>query len=612
MADFNFYLNRQGVRGNKGEQGEQGFSPYISVNTNTANEYTLDVTNESGTFTTPNLRGNAIEDEGGTYIRYNPETQGMYTGYADTASTTQQGEVTLSTPENLAAGGDGTVPTSGDVFDFVENKISEASVNYVDIEDYTQKMAELDGEINTLDTDKLDFSDLAGALKAGTNITITPNSTTGKITISGEPVDQAQADWDEADTTEPSYIKNKPTIPAAQIQSDWEQADSTALDYIKNKPVIDDELSSTSTNAVQNRLVTNAINLISNNMENLANKGLSNLTSAGDSRLHALKCYEDAGEILTDTEGLADVIKYAHSTYDNAKFISLIHGTPTITSDGLMYGNYDNSVGSGLDMATTLIVVGVENRIKMKYTYAKAGVNGFVQWSAFFRFDSGSNSYGISIREDNTINVVINASNNQVPASTLSLTENQSYIFEIVSDFKTYLKVNVDGTEVYSNTSLSLSYTACSMFHIGNNNSWQGTRYNVGAIDLKYLEVKNNGIPVFNGCVTGIDTYTIGGNTVSIPYVRSKTGAKIADSSARTAIGNLYAQEGIAPYYTLSDTDFTLPQGELYGMIENATTTIPSGVVQSTSITNIVSLTQAEYDLIVPESDTFYIITPSS
>ena len=48
----------------------------------------------------------------------------------------------------------------------------------------------------------------------------------------------AQANWNETDTESPSYIQNKPTIPAAQVQSDWNQSDDTAVDYIKNKPSI--------------------------------------------------------------------------------------------------------------------------------------------------------------------------------------------------------------------------------------------------------------------------------------------------------------------------------------------------------------------------------------
>lgn len=77
-------------------------------------------------------------------------------------------------------------------------------------------------------------------LVSGTNIKTINNQSIlgeGNITIeSGSP--SVQSDWEETDTTDPAYIKNKPSIPAAQIQSDWNQADNTALDFIKNKPSI--------------------------------------------------------------------------------------------------------------------------------------------------------------------------------------------------------------------------------------------------------------------------------------------------------------------------------------------------------------------------------------
>lgn len=49
---------------------------------------------------------------------------------------------------------------------------------------------------------------------------------------------ETQPDWEEDDTTNAAYIKNKPTIPAAQIQADWNQTITTAKDYIQNKPPI--------------------------------------------------------------------------------------------------------------------------------------------------------------------------------------------------------------------------------------------------------------------------------------------------------------------------------------------------------------------------------------
>ena len=45
---------------------------------------------------------------------------------------------------------------------------------------------------------------------------------------------QVQANWNETDTTAPSYIQNKPTIPAAQVNSDWNASSGVA--QILNKP----------------------------------------------------------------------------------------------------------------------------------------------------------------------------------------------------------------------------------------------------------------------------------------------------------------------------------------------------------------------------------------
>ena len=71
MADFNFYLNRQGIQGVQGERGNDGFTPVIEEGTNTSDTYTLKITNEYDTIETPNLRGSfTITDNGGKYVMY--------------------------------------------------------------------------------------------------------------------------------------------------------------------------------------------------------------------------------------------------------------------------------------------------------------------------------------------------------------------------------------------------------------------------------------------------------------------------------------------------------------------------------------------------------------
>ena len=47
---------------------------------------------------------------------------------------------------------------------------------------------------------------------------------------------QMQADWNEEDSTQKSYIKNKPDLSTLGSQSDWSETNQAATSYIKNKP----------------------------------------------------------------------------------------------------------------------------------------------------------------------------------------------------------------------------------------------------------------------------------------------------------------------------------------------------------------------------------------
>lgn len=102
MADFNFYLNRQGVRGAKGDKGDQGYSPSISVGTNTPEEFTLIINNENETIETPNIKEGLVpEDRGGTYVRKDLETGMQYYGLANVGTTESVGEVQLASYDDL-------------------------------------------------------------------------------------------------------------------------------------------------------------------------------------------------------------------------------------------------------------------------------------------------------------------------------------------------------------------------------------------------------------------------------------------------------------------------------------------------------------------------------
>lgn len=130
MADFKFYLNRQGVRGRQGEKGDAGFSPTVSVGKNTAQEYTLLIQNQFDSFETDNLRGSAVDNRGGTYMRFDQETGEMFAGEADMATPTQAGVVQLTPPSGELEYDETTAVSPATLLDVLEGyaKSSELPV----------------------------------------------------------------------------------------------------------------------------------------------------------------------------------------------------------------------------------------------------------------------------------------------------------------------------------------------------------------------------------------------------------------------------------------------------------------------------------------------------
>lgn len=128
MADFEWYLNRQGARGQKGEKGDTGEAVSIEVVADTANEYILKFVSASGETVTPNLRGTLIDTaEEGTYVRYNPETQEVYTSDIEMASTTTTGAVRFTTEEELLDSDSGVVVSPSDIQDYLFSKLQQGN-----------------------------------------------------------------------------------------------------------------------------------------------------------------------------------------------------------------------------------------------------------------------------------------------------------------------------------------------------------------------------------------------------------------------------------------------------------------------------------------------------
>lgn len=207
MADdrkvaFNWYLNRQGPRGPQGVKGDTGFSPNITVETDTLNEYILRITNEGGYFLTSNLREHK-EDRGGTYIRYDRDNGVMYAGEADTATDAKAGMIKIATAEDVETEDESTAVTPAILADYVAGaggaSIDDTTVSSSKVwssEKTSQSIAEVSNQVATNTTDisniKTALPNKQNKLTAGANITIegdvisATGSGSGDVTLAGD------------------------------------------------------------------------------------------------------------------------------------------------------------------------------------------------------------------------------------------------------------------------------------------------------------------------------------------------------------------------------------------------------------------------------------------
>lgn len=221
MADFNFYLNRQGIQGRKGDKGDAGFTPTISVSEQTLNSYKLKITNEYNEFETPNLIGNlGVTDNGGTYLRYDPSTGTVSAGEIDGATTEVVGGVRKSTDADLTNLSADTAVTPANVADMLP-LLLEAGTDNVTI---TQDEATSKTKISVTGGG----SSSGDVTAAGNNRFTGDNTFTGKVNIAGGALtvdgvanlNQATAQYLNAVSITSSGEVNATSIKANGLRSD--------------------------------------------------------------------------------------------------------------------------------------------------------------------------------------------------------------------------------------------------------------------------------------------------------------------------------------------------------------------------------------------------------
>ena len=272
------------------------------------------------------------------------------------------GVVGSSDPELqwVSKGGGGTSYTAGDGIDIDANDVISAKVDGTSIgvnaSGELESLATVDQHYDASSTNAQSGTAVAEAMSGVSGVpsvgsgddgkVLTANYTGGSGTFSWQdPPAQEQADWTEQDTSDPSYIKNKPTlatvattgaysdlsgtptIPAAQVQSDWAQSDNTQVDFIKNKPSIPSKTS------------------------DLTND--SGFITASD---EAVKGVTQNGTSVVNAQGVAEIVTRdvpSSTSSDSGKVLSVdSSGTPVWVTPS---GGQSYTAGNGIDITNDVI-----------------------------------------------------------------------------------------------------------------------------------------------------------------------------------------------------------------------------------------------------------------
>lgn len=139
--EYELILNEQGPQGRQGEKGNDGFSPTVTVNTNTDQVYSLTITTADGQIVTPNLKA-SVPGAGtaGQVLTKNSDTPyDMSFQSLPQAQDNQAGIVQLATENDLTPDSEGEVDDTKAVTPkllstYVEQEINNADDKYVTLD----------------------------------------------------------------------------------------------------------------------------------------------------------------------------------------------------------------------------------------------------------------------------------------------------------------------------------------------------------------------------------------------------------------------------------------------------------------------------------------------
>ena len=365
MADFQFYLNRQGIRGLQGVKGDPGDSPIITVQTETPNEYILKITNPDGTeLISPNLRGNKININEGTYVRYNTATGELYTSTADGATGELAGVVRLATDADVTNMDERAVVTP--------SQLADALSKYLVSPDGSDKITQnIDTSLTELTTKggltelPIASADTLGAVKIGENLSITKDgvlsstasgdvSASGDNTFTGTNNFNGVVNLNGLTTAESLTVARNLTssgeINAVSINSTGMRSDDIKTTTNK-KYLTEEDVDNQTIQIVEGKLhanldeLGNKVNTLSSNVNNLSGEVTSLSGGLTDLSVRVTAAETDVTTIQTDITNINSTLETKASVTD------LENGLKTkqdkLTFDTTPTANSSNPVTSG-------------------------------------------------------------------------------------------------------------------------------------------------------------------------------------------------------------------------------------------------------------------------
>lgn len=242
-----------------------------------------------------------------------------------------------------------------------------------------------------------------------------------------------------------------------------------------------------------------AINNINTNGQNYVSQ-VQNIVDnrVSTEHLNQSKCLM-TGEETTDLDAVNEVKGYAHSTFDRSKFT--VNGSPTITNDGIASGFTSSNYiykSVAIDKDSEIIIRGSADLV-----YSSDN-------KVIFLASDASDNTQLGIRYySSQIQILARKSADSFAIATYNYNGNGHLDYELV--FKNGEKIGcalkIDGVSVNVTIPEDLTGLTSNITTLWFGSAQNGSgAFGAGSVDLKCKSVKVNGVPVFSGNKTGLDT----------------------------------------------------------------------------------------------------------